>query len=57
MITGVELLKELENVKKKAEFVEITYPNNSLWPVVNDRLEGIISLIKRDMKIFGYGKK
>jgi len=26
MITGSKLLKELEEIKKKAEFVEITYP-------------------------------
>ena len=54
MITGVGLLKELENVKKKAEFVEITYPNNSLWPLVNERLEKLISLIKNDKKIYGW---
>lgn len=55
MITGSELLNDLKEVKKKAEFVEITYPNNHVWSVVNERLESIISLIKNDMKIFGYG--
>lgn len=54
MVTGNELLKNLEEIKKKAEFVEITYPNNSLWPLVNKRLNSIICLIKNDMKIFGY---
>ena len=55
MTTGKDLLSELKEVKKKAEFVEITYPNNPLWPLVNKHLENIISLIKNDMKIFGYG--
>lgn len=30
MITGNELLKDLESLKKKAEFVEITYPGNEI---------------------------
>ena len=57
MITGRDLLKELKEVKKKAEFVEVTYPNNSLWPIVNVKLKEIINLISNDMKIYGYGKK
>ena len=57
MITGKDLLKELKEVKKKAEFVEVTYPNNSLWPIVNVKLKEIINLISNDMKIYGYGKK
>ena len=57
MITGKDLLKELKEVKKKAEFVEVTYPNNSLWPIVNVKLKEIINLISDDMKIYGYGKK
>ena len=55
MITGSELLKDLEQIKKKAEFVEITYINNDIWPKVNQKLEDIITLIKSDMKMFGYG--
>ena len=54
MITGNELLKELEEVKKKAEFVEITYSNNDIWSKVNEKLSDVISIIKRDMKMFGY---
>jgi len=54
MITGGELLNDLKAVKKKAEFVEITYPNNDIWPKVNSKLGEIISLINNDMKIFGY---
>lgn len=57
MTTGKDLLKELKEVKKKAEFVEVTYPNNSLWPIVNVKLKEIINLISDDMKIYGYGKK
>lgn len=55
MITGSEILKDLQAIKKKAEFVEVTYPNNLLWPDVNKRLEELILIIKKDMKIFGYG--
>lgn len=57
MTTGKDLLKELKEIKKKAEFVEVTYPNNSLWPIVNVKLKEIINLISNDMKIYGYGKK
>ena len=57
MTPGKDLLKELKEVKKKAEFVEVTYPNNSLWPIVNVKLKEIINLISNDMKIYGYGKK
>ena len=54
MITGSEILKDLEAIKKKAEFVEITYSNNDIWTKVNEKLSDVISIIKRDMKIFGY---
>jgi len=54
MITGSEILKDLQAIKKKAEFVEITYSNNNIWPEVNAKLNDIISLLKNDMKIFGY---
>ena len=54
MITGSELVKDLEEVKKKAEFIEVTYVNNPLWPEVNNKLKELISLIKKDMRIFGY---
>ena len=54
MITGSEILKDLQIIKKKTEFAEITYPNNNIWPVINDKLENIILLLKNDKKIFGY---
>jgi hypothetical protein len=57
MITAGEIIKDLEEVKKKVEFAEITYPNNHIWVELNDRLENTILLLKCDMKIFGYGKK
>lgn len=52
MITGNELLKELESLKKRAEFVEITYPGNEIWKEVNSKLNDIIKLIKSDKKIY-----
>ncbi len=52
MITGNELLKELEEVKKKAEFVEITYPGNEIWPEVNSKLNELIKFIKSDKRIY-----
>ena len=55
MINGAELLSDLKKIKNKAEFIETTYPNNELWSTVNRELENLISLIKKDMKIFGYG--
>lgn len=54
MITGSELLKEINEVKKKAEFVEITYPGNEIWSEVNSKLKEIIQLIKSDKRIFGW---
>lgn len=54
MITGSELLRDLEAVKRKAEFVEITYVNNLIWPEINQKLNDLISLIKKDMKLYGY---
>lgn len=54
MITGSEILKDLQTIKKKAEFAEITYPNNHIWVELNDRLENTISLLKCDKRIFGY---
>lgn len=52
MITGNELLKELEEVKKKAEFVEITYPGNEIWPEVNSKLKELIQFIKSDKRMY-----
>lgn len=54
MITGSEFLKDLESLKHKAEFVEITYPGNEIWPKVNSKLEEIITLIKSDKKLYGW---
>ena len=54
MITGNEILKDLEAIKKKAEFAEITYPNNDIWPLINNKLNDLISLLKKDKKVFGY---
>jgi hypothetical protein len=55
MITGSEILKDLEAIKKKTEFAEITYSNNDIWSKVNEKLSDVISIIKKDMKVFGYG--
>ena len=54
MITGTEILGNLKTIKKKIDFLEITYPGNAMWPEVNKQLDSLISLINRDMKIFGY---
>ena len=54
MITGSEILKDLQAIKKKTEFAEITYPNNDIWSKVNNKLKDIILLLKNDTKIFGY---
>lgn len=52
MITGNELLKDLQTLKKKAEFVEITYPGNEIWPEVNSKLKEVLQLIKSDKRIY-----
>ena len=45
-------LNDLQEVKKKAELVEITYPGNEIWSNVNSRLEEIIKIIKSDKKLY-----
>lgn len=52
MITGSELLKDLEEIKKKAEFVEIIYPNNEIWSKVNSKLSDVIKFIKSDKRMY-----
>lgn len=52
MITGNEVLKDLESLKKKAEFVEITYPGNEIWKEVNSKLEELIKIIKSDKRMY-----
>ena len=52
MITGSELLKDLEKIKKKAEFVEITYPENDIWEDVNSKLFELIEFIKSDKRMY-----
>ena len=52
MITGTELLKDLEALKHKAEFVEITYPGNEIWKEINSKLSDIIKIIKSDKKLY-----
>lgn len=54
MITGNELLKDLESLKHKAEFVETTYPGNEIWKEVNSKLNEIVKLIKSDKKIYSW---
>ena len=52
MITGNEVLKDLESLKKRAEFVEITYPGNEIWREVNSKLEELIKIIKSDKRMY-----
>ncbi len=54
MITGNEILKELQTIKKKTEFAEVTYPNNDIWSEVNNKLKDIILLLKNDKRMFRY---
>lgn len=54
MITGTELLSDLEAAKKKAEFVEVVYPGNEIWPDVNYKLNEIIKLIKTDKLLYSW---
>ena len=54
MITGTELLSDLQEVKKKAEFVEVVYPGNEIWPEVNYKLNEIIKLIKTDKLLYSW---
>ena len=52
MITGSELLKDLESLKHKAEFIEVTYPGNNIWKDVNSKLSELIEFIKSDKRMY-----
>ena len=52
MITGTELLNDLEAAKKKAELIEITYPGNEIWSEVNSKLRDLIDFIKSDKRMY-----
>lgn len=52
MLTGTELLKDFELIKKKAEFVEVTYPGNEIWSEVNSKLRDLIDFIKSDKRMY-----
>ena len=54
MITGNEVIKDLDNVIKKVEFLRITFPKNDLWPVVHTELQNILKVIQKDKNIYGY---
>ena len=54
MITGSELLNNLQEIKKKAELVEVIYPGNEIWPEVNYKLSEIINLIKKDKILYSW---
>ena len=54
MITGNELLNDLKEIKKKAEFVEVVYPGNEIWPDVNYKINEIIKLIETDKLIYSW---
>ena len=54
MITGGEVIKDLDNVIKKVEFLRITFPKNDLWPKIQTELKGVLETIQKDKKIYGY---
>lgn len=54
MITGGEVIKDLDNVIKKVEFLRVTFPKNDLWPVIHTELQNILKVIKKDIKLYGY---
>lgn len=54
MITGTELLNDLEAAKRKAELIEVVYPGNEIWPEVNYKLNEIIKLIKTDKLLYSW---
>lgn len=54
MINGTELLSDLQEVKKKAELVEVVYPGNEIWSDVNYKLDEIIKLIKNDKLLYSW---
>lgn len=54
MITGSELLADLENVKKKSQLIKERYSSDMLWQKIDEKLDEIVKLIKMDMRIYGY---
>lgn len=54
MIQINELIKDLNSLKKKAEFIKDNQPNNSLCNEVCIKIDDLINFIKKDMRLFGY---
>lgn len=54
MITGSKILSEIMLTKEYIKELQERQHDSSVWNIVQERLDGIINLIKRDMKIFGY---
>jgi len=54
MITENEFVEDLENLIKKSEILAKTYKNNSIWELINIKLNYILTELKKDKRIYGY---
>lgn len=54
MITGEKIVGDLLVTRADVQEIKIAHQNDPLWDDIQNRLDEIISLVKRDMLIFGY---
>lgn len=52
MITGNELLKDLETIKLKSEYIKNNLVNNKIWKKVDSMIEDTIKVIKTDKHMY-----
>ena len=54
MITVNDVLEDLKNIINKTNLLKKTYPNNYIWIEILERVSGIVDLINKDRKIYGW---
>lgn len=54
MITASQILSEIMLTREDIKELQERQRDGSIWDTVQGKLDEIVDLIKRDMKIFGY---
>lgn len=54
MITGDRIIKDLVVTIADVQEIKTAHQNDPLWDDIQNRLNEIITLVKRDMLIYGY---
>ena len=54
MITAKEIIEDLSKIEKKVKYCKKTFSTNDIWPIIQSKLEDIISTLKLDKTIYHY---